>query len=193
MGHLLSVVLSPLLVFFHDLDIRLLREIYENRNPEFDSTFIIITNSVAAMAFGLPLIVLITGLVTKKRTLWKNALTILISVSASAIVANILKYSLDMPRPYELYPFIEKLSTGGSPSFPSGHTADAFAFAIALGLIYPKWYFIFPAILWALLVGCSRMWLGVHFPSDVLAGAFIGSVCAVVYTQADKRMRAKKE
>lgn len=98
-----------------------------------------------------------------------------------------------MPRPYELYPFIEKLSTGGSPSFPSGHTADAFAFAIALGLIYPKWYFIFPAILWALLVGCSRMWLGVHFPSDVLAGAFIGSVCAVVYTQADKRMRAKKE
>ena len=181
MNHLLLIYLSPLLFIFHDLDIKILKEIYENRNPVFDTTFIVITNTAAAIAFGVPAVMLITGLLKKKKILWRNALAILLPVAISAIVANILKFSLDMPRPYELYPFIEKLSSGGSPSFPSGHTADAFAFAIAAGLVYSRWYFIIPLMLWAALVGISRMWLGVHFPSDVIAGALIGTACAGIY------------
>jgi len=105
-------------------------------------------------------------------------LRILISVGVSAVVANILKYSIDLPRPFEVYPYIEKLSSGGSPSFPSGHTADAFAFAIAVSLAYPKWQILLPSLFWASLVGYSRMSLGVHFPSDVAAGALIGVICA---------------
>lgn len=182
MSNLISILLMSIMKQFHDLDIQLLRAVYDNRNPSFDSTFILITDSAAALAFGIPGILLLYGLFSKNKEFWRNALTVLIAVSIAAIVANILKFSLDTPRPYELYPFIEKLSSGGSPSFPSGHTTDAFAFAVAAGLVYKKWYILFPGLIWATLVGISRMWLGVHFPSDVLAGAFIGTICAFLYS-----------
>jgi len=62
-----------------------------------------------------------------------------------------------------------------SLSFPSGHTSEAFSTATALSLKYPEWYIIAPAYLWAGSVGYSRMNLGVHYPTDVLAGALLGT------------------
>jgi membrane-associated phospholipid phosphatase len=63
----------------------------------------------------------------------------------------------------------------------------AFALATSLSLSYPKCYIIVPSFAWASSVGYSRMDLGVHYPSDVLAGAIVGAVvplchCAVPYT-----------
>jgi membrane-associated phospholipid phosphatase len=187
MSHLICILSTSLLHYFQDLDIRLLTQIFENRYPSFDSTFIFITNTAAAIAFGVPGIMIINGLVKKKRILWRNGLTIILAVATSAIVANILKYSIGLPRPYEIYPFIEKLSVGGSPTFPSGHTADAFAFAVAATFIYRKWFIAIPCLLWASLVGYSRMCLGVHFPSDVIGGALVGAACAGIYYWISKR------
>lgn len=163
---------------FQSIDIEILRSIYENRIPVLDSFFELVSNSTAALAFGIPGILLIISLFRKNIVLRRNSIIILISVALSAIIANILKYTINLPRPFEIYPFIEKLSSGGSPSFPSGHTADAFAFAISVILIFRKNYLIALCLIWAFLVGYSRMCLGVHFPSDVLAGAIIGGVCA---------------
>jgi len=191
MSLLINTELHPILQQLRNLDISILRSIYENRNPLFDTTFIVITDLAAAIAFGVPIIMLISGLIKKNKPLWHNALAILLPVALSAIISNILKFSLDMPRPFEIYPFIEKLSSGGSPSFPSGHTADAFAFAVALTLVYPRWQIVLPVLLWAGLVGLSRMWLGVHFPSDVLAGAFIGAFCALIYFWIEKSYTQK--
>ena len=56
----------------------------------------------------------------------------------------------------------------------------AFALATSLCIKYPKWYVIAPSALWACSVGVSRMNEGVHYPSDVLAGAAIGAGCAIV-------------
>jgi membrane-associated phospholipid phosphatase len=193
MSLLITSELPPLLQQFHELDIQLLRGLYENRNPLFDSTFIVITDSAAALAFGIPAIFLIHGLIVKNKLQWRNALTVIIAVAIAAIVANIIKFSLDTPRPYEIYPFIEKLSSGGSPSFPSGHTTDAFAFAVAAGLVYSKWYILLPGLIWATLVGISRMWLGVHYPSDVIAGAILGTACALLYFWLDKKYRARAQ
>jgi membrane-associated phospholipid phosphatase len=138
MFHSANIYLLSLLQSLHDSDIGILKRIYENRNPIFDSTFIAITNTAAALAFGIPGILLLISLIRKSAILHRNALMMLIPVAISAVVANILKYAIDLPRPYEIYPFIHKLSVGGSPSFPSGHTADAFAFAIGVSLVYPK-------------------------------------------------------
>ena len=81
---------------------------------------------------------------------------------------------------------VHAYSHEGSPSFPSGHTATAFALATSLSVKYPKWYVIAPSALWACSVGVSRMNEGVHYPSDVLAGAAIGAGCAVVNIYVNK-------
>ena len=62
-------------------------------------------------------------------------------------------------------------------SLPSGHTAGAFLFALAIIIYFPSFSAI--ALLWAAGIGLSRIMLGVHFPLDVIAGALLGSCCVV--------------
>ena len=64
-------------------------------------------------------------------------------------------------------------------SFPSGHTNSAFAFALAVCVSAPKRWMKITAVCMAVLMGLSRLYVGVHFPSDVLAGALIGSLCGL--------------
>ena len=61
-------------------------------------------------------------------------------------------------------------------SFPSGHTAGAFVFAILIGHFIP--ITSVPLLIWATLVGYSRVYVGVHYPTDVLAGSILGTLCA---------------
>jgi undecaprenyl-diphosphatase len=88
---------------------------------------------------------------------------------------------IDRPRPFETYSFIEKISVGGSPSFPSGHTSDAFAIALAMSIVFPKKWVIFPMFAWAIAVGYSRMFTGVHYPTDVLGGMLLGLIITAVW------------
>ena len=60
-------------------------------------------------------------------------------------------------------------------SFPSGHTSAAFLMTIMLTSLAPVLAFVL--LPWALAIGASRVMLGVHFPTDILAGASLGSVC----------------
>jgi undecaprenyl-diphosphatase len=178
-GNLLPSI-SPILnnVFLHNIEVEILRELNLNRPASFDGFFQFISNSVSVVAWGLPILLLIIGIVAKRALIKSRAIFLLSSVTFSSLISLVLKYVIDRPRPFVAYEFLEKLSAGGSPSFPSGHTTEAFAFAIALCFVYSKWYTIIPSLLWATLVGYSRMSLGVHYPSDVLAGAIIGIASA---------------
>ncbi len=99
------------------------------------------------------------------------------AVAASWTVAEGAKYLFDRARPFtwdaEIAPLIK---TPSSSSFPSGHSATAAAGALTLSVIYPAFA---PLLVTAgLLVILSRVYLGVHFPVDVLAGAAIGLATA---------------
>ena len=65
---------------------------------------------------------------------------------------------------------------------PSGHAALSFALVTSWSLSHPRWYVIAPGAVWASSVAVSRVWLGVHYPTDILAGAAIGAgVALLVY------------
>ena len=192
----LLVILLPILFISgctQNTDIDLLTDINLNRPKNLDGVFRSITNSAGPVAFGLPVLLLAIGLIKKDRIKQQNSFYLGASVLSSAVLSNILKYSIDRPRPFATYWFIEKVTSGASPSFPSGHTSDAFALATAVSLIWPKWYIIIPSYFWAFAVGYSRMDLGVHYPDDVLAGAIIGAGSAFLCYKGQQWLLKKRK
>ncbi len=167
-------------IYLHNIEVEILREINLNRVRELDVLFQFVTNSVSYFTWGIPLLLLFIGILNKKKLIQNKSLFLLLSVITSSLISLILKYSIDRQRPFDTYNFFEKISSGGSPSFPSGHTTEAFAFAVALCFVYPRWYIIVPSILWAIIIGYTRMSFGVHYPSDVLAGAILGILSVVI-------------
>ena len=124
---------------------------------------------------GIPLSLLAAGFIENDPALKRRSYTILGGIAIELIVSETLKTIVDRERPAEKYPgdiFPYKDIHGRS--FPSGHTSLAFAAAAGLSIQYRKWWVVAPAYLWAGSVGYSRIYLGVHYPSDVLAGAAIG-------------------
>jgi len=108
----------------------------------------------------------------------RKPLVALCAVVTCGAITTGLKYAVNRPRPFVTYPDIIKKGNAGSKSFPSGHTSSAFALATSISLEYPKWYFVAPSFIWSTTVGYSRMRLGVHYPTDVFAGAIVGAGCA---------------
>ena len=179
-------------LFSQNFDINTLRSINLNRNRNLDETFKQITNSYAVVSIGTPLALYSVGLIKKDSILKKEAFLIGESVAASIFITIASKRIIKRDRPFVSYPEIEKLTSGGGYSLPSGHTSIAFATATSLTMTYPKWYVIVPAFGWASAIGYSRMHLGVHYPSDVLAGALIGSGSAYLTFKINKWLDKKK-
>ncbi len=141
----------------------------------------VVSRSAPYISVGVPVIMAVCAGVRKDKKLLQDAIYIGTSVAGATVLTFGLKYVFDRQRPYLAYPDrIHPYSYEDDPSFPSGHTAAAFSLATSLCMRYPKWYVIAPSALWACSVGFSRMSEGVHYPSDVLAGAAIGAGCAVV-------------
>ena len=135
---------------------------------------------------GALLIALSLALMLFPRTR-KAGTVMLLALGVGALITNLgLKPTVARPRPYtfEGSIFYEMWQLAGGHtesdfSFPSGHTTAATAAMVGLFLATPKkksW----PALLFALCMGISRIYLGVHFFSDVLAGFIAGGIGAVV-------------
>jgi membrane-associated phospholipid phosphatase len=131
------------------------------------------------------------GVIKQDDRLLRNACVSLAAVAINTGFTEALKYSINRNRPYITYPDIYMKSTGRGPSFPSGHTSSSFALATSLSLSYPEWYVIAPSFAWAGTVAFSRMDLGVHYPSDVLAGAIIGAGSAWLTYYINKKLVIK--
>lgn len=131
--------------------------------------------SVYPLAVATPMGLLAAGYLKKDKALQKKGWQSLGALVVNTAITQGLKYSINRARPYEQYPtLIHPYQVDADPSFPSGHTSIAFATAASLSIHCKKWYVVVPAYAWATSVGYSRMYLGQHYPTDVLAGAAIG-------------------
>lgn len=140
----------------------------------------VFSKSAPYLSIGVPVAMAVYAGIGKDKELLKDAIYIGTSVAEAMVITYGLKYAIGRDRPYDRYPDrIDARGHESSPSFPSGHTAAAFSLATSLSIRYPKWYVIAPSAFWACSVGFSRMNQGVHYPSDVAAGAVIGAGCAV--------------
>ena len=103
------------------------------------------------------------------------ALTGLVTLVADAL-SFLAKDATDRTRPFVAHPAIHPLYIVHSSSFPAGHAATAFAGAVLLSAVAPRLTAAFVGL--AALIGVSRVYVGDHYPTDVLAGALLGSAVA---------------
>lgn len=123
----------------------------------------------------------------------RQGITILCSLAACFVINNlVLQNIFQRVRPFNAIAGVEALvHMPSSFSFPSGHTSSAFASAFAIRYTMGKkawWVFILAA-----LIGISRVYLGVHYPTDVIAGAAVGSLISWGVCTLAERIGRKRE
>ena len=121
----------------------------------------------------------------------KVGIAALCSIALCFLITNVgLKNVIARPRPYTaLTDLVVLTHLESSFSFPSGHTANSFAVALIYLYMLPKKWGI-PAIVLAALIGFSRLYIGVHYPSDVLGGILVALFTSgIVYTIYKKLQR----
>jgi len=115
-----------------------------------------------------------------KRRFWVLLFFIILAVFLADRVSVLIKYAVDRPRPCHetsLQGLVHMVNgvCGGMYSFVSSHASNSFNVAfLSLMFIKKKWYTVL-IIIWASTVSYSRIYLGVHYPGDVLGGAILGA------------------
>ena len=152
-------------------EIPLLQSIVQLRQPWLDDVMVtasaigaggFVWTVIAAIAFVFP---------NRRAAAWRVLLAVWLTWFA---VDGVIKPLVGRTRPFEVMHEIQLLDQRPvTASFPSGHAAIAVAGALAVSRLFPSaWWAFWPL---ATLIAFSRLYLGVHWPSDVLAGAIIGA------------------
>ncbi len=185
--------------FLVDLDLGILKLFNSSlHNAYLDPFWLFITQmhkSKIVMIGVLPLVSAYVVYIYR----WE-AIKLLIALGIAIALADSISYRgikqfVDRPRPAQnpaTSAWLNKVGTAHGASFPSNHAANSFAAAVVLSWYFRRARYVFYAL--ASAIALSRVMLGVHYPSDVLAGSIVG-ICVgwLVTTELAKRMRVSKK
>ncbi len=153
-----------------------------------------VSSTAEPLAIAAPVSMFAVSLINNDMQLRANAFKMVGSLVITAVLTEGIKRTVNRDRPFVTYPldvFPNTIDETGK-SMPSGHTAFAFTTATSLFTAYPKWYIGLPLYAWATSVGYSRLYLGQHYPSDVLMGAIVGTGSALASNWLYQKMARKK-
>src|SRR5216684_5662991 len=108
---------------------------------------------------------------------WTSSLILAVAMVTAMSLTDVLKTAFNLPRPFQVpsLGIVARGETPTNPGFPSGHTTNAFTVATVIWSRYTAWRV--PFVLLAIATAVSMIILGLHFPSDVIGGAFLGIFC----------------
>ncbi len=172
-----------------NFDWRILDRAASHRTERKTRFFKFISKWNNPVCLAMPASLFIAGAIRNDTYMKKSSLYVTESVFLSQLVNVGLKKLFNRKRPCQFDIHFNAVYCPKNESFPSGHTAEGFSMATSMSLAYPKWYVIAPTYAWASLVGYSRVYLGVHYPSDVITGAIVSSGVTYGLWKANKSLR----
>lgn len=154
--------------------------INQGYNSSFlDDFFLTVTNLQKNLWVVFPLVLLLLFFLFQKyrQEFWKPLLVLVFAVGVTDLLCyRVIKSHVERARPFQSESFgpqVRKIAEAHGSSFPSNHAANSFAGAVALSFLFPNFSIFF--FIYAALVAISRVYVGVHYPFDVMLGALIGS------------------
>jgi undecaprenyl-diphosphatase len=164
--------------------------IYHNSNSGFDSFFPFYTDLHKILWFIIPALSILVYYFIKrfKRSGVTYLLFLMLSLGVSDFAGKNVKNNFPRMRPYTVaeLQIKEKSPAGPTSSFYSNHTSNMFTFAMYTSQFFPAAKpYVFAL---AFLTGYSRMYTGVHYPSDVLAGALMGLLIGWIFARLAKKI-----
>ena len=149
-------------------DNAILFNLHQTANPFLDRLAQSIT-TLGIYGGTLPIIILLSALLTYQKQ-WRSLLYVVVTALGSIGLSYGTKYAFDRPRPH----LWESAYTATSPAFPSGHALSSMMLAMVIILLTwdTAWRGLtfFLSIVFVLVIAWTRLYLGVHYPSDILGG-----------------------
>jgi undecaprenyl-diphosphatase len=152
-----------------------------------------LSNTSKYISVGVPVGYFVAGLIHDNKALKQKAAYTAAAILFNTASTTLLKNVVKRERPYNTYTGIFPDKIESDYAFPSGHTSSAFATATSLAITTKKWYVAVPAFAWSASVGYSRIYLGQHYPSDVIMGAIVGTSSAIICHWASKQLAKRKK
>ncbi len=164
------------------LDLRVFRALYGIEQPVFAAVMRQANAASRSVFIGAVPAAAVAALAAGEE--WRPVARLALTEAAGIGATYALKGALRRPRPCAALEGVASRA-GTCPdfdrfSFPSGHAMLSFGLATSAALSYPAWYVSVPALSWATATALARVWHGVHYPTDIAAGAALGAGAAVL-------------